>query len=324
MKQKILAVFLILVFILAQIGTVDARGFSGGRSRSYSSHSSGYRGSSSRSVPKSTSKSSSSKSKSSSSSKSSGYSGSSSSKKSASASSSRSMPGSYSTGSAKTSSKSTKKSSYMQDYYKQQTSKMNYKSYKQNLNTDQKKVYDSTMNRSYSYNNRMNFEDAMGSRPQRVSSFEYSNPVRIHINTFYFGGPLSYGSAFVGPWDLWFLMRASDLFWYHHWLEIMAYQQYFDSVEFAQRQQAIAAMQAQNIQRDPNYVDPNVDYDLQFSNDYEQAHLDSLYYTNRYQGSGSSVLIILICIGAIAIGLVLVARHVSRPKYKRPSRSGIY
>jgi hypothetical protein len=200
---------------------------------------------------------------------------------------------------------------------------MNYKKYSQNLNDSQKKAYNDSMNRNYSFNNRMNFEDSLRSRPQRISYYD-SRPVRIHVNTFYFGGPLSYGSAFVGPWDMWFLMRASDLFWYHHWMEIMAYREYFEAAEFAQREQAINAMTAQNIARNPDYIDPDVDYDLQFSDDYQQKHLDTMYYSNKHTGSAGSVILTFIIIIAVIVIMIIIIKKVSRPKYKRPARSRLY
>lgn len=348
MRQKIFIFLLTAVFLISQINIVDAKGVSAGRSGGFSSHSSG----SSRSIGGSSSYSkgysgSSKSSAGSSSSKSSSGSSSSKSPSSSSGSSSRSVPGSYSgsssssknqssgsgssasskagsSSSASSSKVNTAKSSYMQDYYKKEVSTKNYSAYKQTLNSDQKKVYDESMNSTYKVNNRMNMEDALGSRPQRISYFESSRPVRIRINTFYFGGPLSYGSAYVGPWDLWFLMRASDLFWYHHWAQIYPYRDYFEAQQFADMQARISQLEQQNIARDPSYMDPGVDPDLQFSNDYQQNHLDSIYYTNKYPNNAGNPLVTLIIIVVIVILLIIIIRKISRPRRIKPSDSRIY
>ena len=331
MRQKLFIFLLLAIFLFAQVSIVDAKGLSGGSrssssSHSFSSKSKGYTGSSSSSKSPGSSKSlggsskssaaSSGSAKSSSGSASKGYSGS-----SGSSSSSRSVPGSYSSSSnTKT---NTQKNSYMQDTYKKQASTNNYKAYQQKLTADQKKVYDTSINKNYTVNNRMSFEDAMSSRPQRIIVFN-SRPTRIHVNTIYFGGPLSYGSAFVGPWDLWFLLRASDLFWYNHWNDMYTYRNYFDAADFAARERAVSQMQAQNIARNDAYLDPDVDPDLQFSNDYEQGHLNNIYYTNRNASSGRGWVATLIVILIIIIVLVFILRAVSRRRKKPTFQSRIY
>lgn len=213
----------------------------------------------------------------------------------------------------------------MQDQYKKEMSKSNYKTYQQKLNDEQKRVYDSSFSNSYRVNNRMNFDDAMRTRSQRISVFD-SRPVRIHYNTYYFGGPIGWGSAFVGPWDLFFLLHASDMFWYHHWNDIYAYRDYFDAAEFAARERAIRDMEARNIARDASYMDPDVDYDLQLSNDYQQKNLDKLYYTNRHPSTGGGTVVTIIVLVLIGVGVVLVIRGVSRSRArpKKPHNSSIY
>ncbi|MCX7709553.1 MAG: hypothetical protein N2484_06850 [Clostridia bacterium] len=330
MKQKIFALFLAVVFLFSQISIVDAKGRSGGGFSSKSS--SGYSGSSRKSSAGSSfsgSKSSSSTAKSSS-----GYSG----------SSSRSVPGSYSksspssskstapnTGSTQPSGaapKSTKtntmKNTYMADTYKKQASTRNYKTYQQKLNDEQKKAYDTSFNRGYRVNNRMNFEDAMRTRPQRISRFD-QRPVRIYVNNNYFGGPLSYGSAFVGPWDLWFLMRASDLFWYHHWHDIYAHRDYFEAAKFAEMEARVRELERKhNGVRDENYLDPDVDPDLQFSDEYTNKNLDNVYLTNKYARPSVNPFVVFIIILAIGIVMIVIIRKVSRPKPKAPFNSRIY
>lgn len=360
MRQKALAILLVFIFAVTSVCPVYAKGSSGGRSsggsRSFSSSSKsgGYSGSSkssgssSRSVGGSYSKSSgSSGSSSSGSSKSSGSSGSGYSGSSKSTGSSRSVPGSYSggsssktggysgssgsTGGAGTKSSSgtgsvssktnTQKNTYMQDYYKQQTSSANFKTYNQTLNADQRKVYDSSMNTRYNVGNRMSFEDSLRTRPQRINVYT-SRPIRINVINF--GGPFSYGYAYVGPWDLWFLMRASDLFWYHHWADIYPYRSYFDAVQFAQMEARIRALEAQNIARDPNYMEPGVDPDLQFSNDYLQKNPGAVYYTSKYSQPVGNPVVTVIVIILIVVLLVFILRKVSKPRPRRPSDSRIY
>ncbi len=355
MKHKIFVITLAVIFLISQVSPAFAKGSSGGgRSGGGSfSRSSGYSGSSSsKSSAGSYSGSSSSKSFGGSSG-SSGYTGSSSSNSGSSSSgSSRSVPGSYSSsgsssgsGSSYSGSSSSKagsssassvvnsktdtaRNSYMQDYYKKQTSTSNYNTYKQNLNDEQKRVYDSSMNKNYTVNNRINMEDALRTRPERISGYS-TRPVIVNINNNYWGGfgsgPFSYGSAFVGPWDLWFLMRASDLFWYHHWLDIYPYRSYFDAVQFAQMEERVRRLEQQNNGvRDPNYLEKGVDYDLQFSNDYQQNHMNNLYYTNKYSNPVSNPFVTFVIIILIVILLIFLIRKVSRPKPKRAFDSRIY
>lgn len=328
MRRKIFAVILIVVFVLSQVSIVDAKGSSrrSGGGRSFSSKSfggssksfGGYSGSSKSSKGLFSSGSKSSSSQSSSSKSSGGYSGS---------SSSRSVPNSYSSsGSTKStaSASNSKKSSYMQDAYKKQTSSSNYSAYKQKLNTEQQKVYDSSMKSDFKVNNRMNFEDAMNSRPQRITYIN-SRPVYIGVRPGLFSGPMTWGMGYVGMWDLWFLMHASDLFWYHHWNEIVPYRDYFEEQKFNEMEARIKQLEQQNNNvRDPNYLDPNVDSDLQFSNDYQQQHLDKVYYTNKYSQPASNaagVIIIIIIIGVVCI---LVISKAARQKPKKTYNSRIY
>lgn len=240
MKKRILAILLIFAFVSASFMGVDAKSARSfvKSSKSFSKSFSSYKSSSSRSsgiFSSSKSKSSTSKS----SSKSFSLFGSSKSK----SSSSRSAPGSKSyTGSSSkkantsgfTAKAASKKKSYMQDTYKSQVSSKNYKTYKQKLNSQQQKVYTDSMKKSYgSASRKMNFEDALKTRASRINIFN-SRPILINVNRSIFSSPFSYGYAYVGPWDLWFLMRASDLFWYHHWDEISPYKNYFDQNQYEQ------------------------------------------------------------------------------------------
>lgn len=329
-KKRIFALMMAMVFLFSQVSIVDAKARSGGGFSSKSS--SGYSGSSRKSSGISSfgsSKSSSSTKKSSS-----GYSG----------SSTRSVPNSYSkaspssskgsaagTGSSQTSgtaASSTKsntlKNAYMEDAYKKQASGMNYKAYQQKMNDAQKKAYDSSFNKSYKVNDRMNFDDAMKTRSQRISSFD-RRPVRMYVNNSYFGGPLSYGSAFIGPWDLFFLMTASDLFWYHHWNDIYPNREYFDAAKFAEMEARVKALEVQNNNvRDPDYLDPDVDPDLQFSKEYTEKNLDNVYLSNKYARPAVDPFFVFIIIFAVGAVMVIVIRIVSKPKPKTGFKSRIY
>ncbi|MCX7921051.1 MAG: hypothetical protein N3B21_03370 [Clostridia bacterium] len=346
MKRKILVLILAVVFLFSQLGEVYAKGSRGSsgssRSSSFSRSSGGYSGSSS--SKKSGGLFGSSSSSSSKSSSSGGYSGSSSSKKSSSSeSSSRGVSESYSSGksySGSSTSKSssgffgskskteTQKKTYMQDTYKKEASKYNYSAYKQKLNSEQKKVYESSFSNSYKMNNRMSFEDAIKTRPQRITVYSH-RPVIVKVkHKKHFDldfDDFSYGYGFVGPWDLWFLMRASDLFWYHHWNDIYPYRDYFEDDQFRQMEARVRALEQQGIQRDPSYLDPDVDPDLQFSSEYQERNLDSIYYTNKYPPRSGNPLVTIFVISIIVVILIIIIRKLSRPKRpKEGSYSRIY
>lgn len=309
-----MAFLIIIALVFSQAGLAYARGFSGGGrsfggssfSRSSGSFSS-YRSSSS------------------------GWSGSSSSSKSygswggssSGSSSSRNVPGSYSTSGTSSfnsygSKTGTAKNSYMQNTYNNQASASNFKTYKQNLNAEQQKVYDSSMNRNYNVGSRLNYNDALNTRNQRISNYD-TNPVRVHVNNYYFGGPLSYGSAFVGIWDMWFLMRASNLFWYHHWNDINPYSSYFNTTDFAARQAAVNAMQAQGIAKNTSYLDPNVNPDLQFSKSYVDSHANNIYNTSYRRPSSHPFLTLIFILVFAAILIWFIKKLLKKPVKTRYS-----
>ncbi len=319
MKKRILAIVLVLIFVFTSSAEVAAKSRSFGGSRSFSkSFSRSYKGSS-----KSGGLFGSAKSKSSTSS---------SSKSSSNSSGARSIPGtskSYS-GSSSSSSKgfatksSSKKYTYMQDTYKKQVSSKNFNTYKQKLNTEQQKVYTDTLKRDYGTGSkRMNFEDAMKTRASRINSFG-GRPIFMNINTGMFSSPFSYGYAYVGPWDLWFLMRASEMFWFHHWNEISPYKSYFNQQEYEKLEKRVEELEKQGVQRDPNYIEPDADPDLQFSQQYQEQNVDKVYYTDKHStssaSSGAAVVVIIITAGA----LVIVIRKLSKPKRKKSHYSRIY
>ncbi len=320
MKKRVFAIMLILVFVFTSTAGVFAKSRSFGGSRSFSkSYSRSYKSSSKSSGLFGSSKSKSSSSKKSSSSNSS-------------KSSTRSIPGaskSYN-GSSGSSAKSfsnkssSKKYSYMQDTYKKQVSGKNFNTYKQKLNTEQQKVYNDSMKRNYGTGSRrMGFEDAMKSRTSRINSFG-KRPIFVNVNTGMFGNPFSYGYAFVGPWDLWFLMRASEMFWYHHWLDIAPYKSYFNQQEYEKLEKRVEELEKQGVQRDPNYIDPDTDPDLQFSQQYQEENVDKIYYTDKYSTNSASSGVAVVIIIVSATALVIVIRKLSKPKPKKSHYSRIY
>lgn len=319
-KKRVFAIMLILVFVFTSTAGVFAKSRSFGGSRSFSkSYSRSYKSSSKSSGLFGSSKSKSSSSKKSSSSNSS-------------KSSTRSIPGaskSYN-GSSGSSAKSfsnkssSKKYSYMQDTYKKQVSGKNFNTYKQKLNTEQQKVYNDSMKRNYGTGSRrMGFEDAMKSRTSRIDSFG-KRPIFVNVNTGMFGNPFSYGYAFVGPWDLWFLMRASEMFWYHHWLDIAPYKSYFNQQEYEKLEKRVEELEKQGVQRDPNYIDPDTDPDLQFSQQYQEENVDKIYYTDKYSTNSASSGVAVVIIIVSATALVIVIRKLSKPKPKKSHYSRIY
>lgn len=212
----------------------------------------------------------------------------------------------------------------MQDTYKSQVSGKNFSTYKQKLNTDQQKVYTDSMKRSYgSSTRRMGFEDAIKTRTSRINTFS-KRPVFVNVNTGMFGSPFSYGYAYVGPWDLWFLMRASELFWFHHWSEISPYKSYFDQQQYADMEKRVKELEQQGVQKDPEYLDPDVDPDLQLSQQYQEENVDKVYYTDKYPtrsaSAGAAVVVIIIT----GVALIIVIKAVSKPKRRKSHYSRIY
>jgi hypothetical protein len=314
-RKKLILFLVVFAFIVSNVSFVYAKGSSHSSVSKGSSGSRSYSGSSSSSKKGSSSGSgySGSSSSNKSSSSGSGYSGSSSSGSKSSGSSSRSMPsGSSSSSNSKT---KTAKTTYMENTFKKQFSSSNYKSYNQTLNSEQKRVYDSSMSRGYS-RSKMDFDQMTRTRSSRVSYYS-KRSIYVNINTGHFPGFMSYGSAYVGIWDLWFLMRASDLFWYHHWNEIYPYRDYFEAAQFASMERRIRELETKSIARDSNYLEEGVDTDLQYSKEYQEKNMDSMYYTNKNVSNGANPIVVILIILGIILLLIIIIRKVSRPKIKR-------
>lgn len=314
--KRLLSIAIIVAFVLTSTAGVYAKGArSFGGSRSFSKSFSSYKGSSKSFGSKSSG----------------GLFGSKSKSSSSKSSSSRSIPGSKSSSSSGkkantsgfSSSSASKKYSYMKDTYKSQVSSKNYSTYKQKLNADQQKVYNDSMKRDYGVGSkRINFEDAMRTRTSRMNTFG-TRPIFINVNRGMFTSPFSFGYTSIGPWDLWFLMRASEMFWFHHWNEISPYRDRFDQQQFDDMEKRVKALEEQGVQRDPNYLEEGVDPDLQFSQQYQEENVDKVYYTDKYptnSSTGTAVVIIVIS----SVALLIVIRKVSKPKPRKSHHSRIY
>ena len=211
----------------------------------------------------------------------------------------------------------------MQDAYKKQTSSTNYSSYKQKMNAEQQKAYDSSAS-GFKVNNRMNFENSANTRAQRINNMN-SRPIYVNARPGLFSGPLTWGMGYVGIWDMFFVMQASNLFWYNHWNEISPYRDNFDEKKFAEMEARVKELEKENNGvRDPNYLDPDIDPDLQLSKDYQEKNLDKVYYTDKYSKPETdpfTTIIVIILIGGV---LLMVISKAARPKPKKTYNSRIY
>ena len=163
----------------------------------------------------------------------------------------------------------------------------------------------------------------MNTRSSRISAFTTKRPIFININTGMFASPFSYGYAYVGPWDLWFLTRASELFWFHHWNEISPYRDYFNQQEFNNLERRVQQLEQQGVNRDPSYMETDVDPDLQLSQQYQEQNVDKVYYTEKYPTDSNAAGAVIVII-VTAVVLIVVIRKVSKPKKNKSNYSRIY
>jgi len=114
------------------------------------------------------------------------------------------------------------------------------------------------------------------------------------------------------------------MFWYHHWLEILPYKNYFNQEEFEEMEKRIEELEKQRILRDPKYVEPDTDLDLQFSQEYQEENIDKIYYTDKYSTNSisSDDVVNLIMISGVILAIVI--RVLSKPKQKKSHYSKIY
>jgi len=208
---------------------------------------------------------------------------------------------------------------YMQQYFEKQIPQANYTVYKQELDNKQKEILQTSLNIDYKIYKKMNFEEALRTKARRIAEFD-SKPVIVKPNYNIFTGPFSYGSAFAGPWDLWFLLRASDLFWYHHWDEISPFKMYFNEEDFLKRETVIKEMKARNIPVDSSYTELDVDPDLQFSNDYLRKNLFKVYITNKFYKPVNNPFTTLFTILVVTAFLILLIRFIDNRITAKPSK----
>jgi len=164
----------------------------------------------------------------------------------------------------------------------------------------------------------------MNTRSSRINTFSNKRPIFMNVNRGMFASPFSYGYAFVGPWDLWFLMRASDMFWFHHWSEISPYRSYFDQQQYDKLEKRVQELENQGVKKDPNYLDPDVDPDLQLSQQYQEQNIDKVYYTDKYPTNSASAGTAIVVILITSVALVIVIKKISKPKRKKSHYSRIY
>lgn len=114
------------------------------------------------------------------------------------------------------------------------------------------------------------------------------------------------------------------MFWYQHWLEISPYKSYFNQQEYEKLEKRVDELEKQGVKRDPNYIDPDTDPDLQFSQQYQEQNIDKVYYTDKYSTNTGSSGAVVVMIFITAVGLIIVIRKLSKPKKKRTHYSRIY
>jgi hypothetical protein len=144
---------------------------------------------------------------------------------------------------------------------------------------------------SRSYRSYQTRSQAIRSRPMRRSSYYYRGRTAYMGPRYYspgfwggYGYPM-WGYHAVGIWDLAFLMTVNQLFWYHHWNTLSQYRSAFDQQKWAEMEARVAQLEARGVKRNPDYLDPNVAPDLQFSRQFVAAHPDLVYAGKKSGGS---------------------------------------
>jgi len=105
----------------------------------------------------------------------------------------------------------------------------------------------------------------------------------------------------MGIWDLAFLMTVNHLFWYHHWNSLSRYRNQFDQQKWAEIEARVAQLEAQGVKRNPNYLDPNTDPDLQFSRQFGAQHPD-VVYAGKKADRGTSIFWVFVGISVALAG----------------------
>ncbi|MBU0515368.1 MAG: hypothetical protein KJ621_11405 [Proteobacteria bacterium] len=160
---------------------------------------------------------------------------------------------------------------------------------------------------SRSYRSYQTRRQAINSRPSRMGS-RYSRGRTVYVTPRYsrrgFWGGHGYprwGYHSLGIWDLAFLMTVNHLFWYHHWNSLSRYRNQFDQQKWAELEARVAQMEAKGVKRDPKYLDPNTDPDLQFSRQFGGQHPD-VVYAGKKKDRGASLFWVFVGISVAMAG----------------------
>lgn len=78
------------------------------------------------------------------------------------------------------------------------------------------------------------------------------------------------GRAFADPYDHMIIWGLSDLWWYNHWHSIDR-SHYYEDARYRELEARIHQMEAQNISRNSNYIDPNIPHESTLSAGYIDA-----------------------------------------------------
>ena len=118
----------------------------------------------------------------------------------------------------------------------------------------------------------------------------------------------------MGIWDLYFLSRASDLFWYHHWHDAsirraLYKENLLQEAELRKLEARVRALEAQKITRDPNFQPAGVDPEEIYSEDY----LEEIYAAKRAEESGWGFgLLLSLFLAAIFIYFFFIRKYSTR------------
>ena len=137
--------------------------------------------------------------------------------------------------------------------------------------------------------------------------------MRVHFAPRYFSTPGYYAPS-VGVWDLYFLSRASDLFWYHHWndraIRRALYQdKLLQDGELRRLEERVRTLESQQVARNPDYLPPDVEPEELYSED----HLEELYASRRERESGWGFgLLLSLFVGCLFIYFFFIRRYSTR------------
>ncbi|MDD5603137.1 MAG: hypothetical protein PHG48_03500 [Eubacteriales bacterium] len=208
------------------------------------------------------------------------------------------------------------KSLYMLDHYTSLSLNSEYHIYPQELTPLQAESLSNGLVTLYKMPDKTAFESSLADKPSRIAAYD-KLPLRIRPDYSVFSGPFSYGSVYIGPWDMWFLLRASDEFWFNHWDEIAPYKEYFNQADFEARDSAVKSMMQSGSTPDALMLEQVFSADLQFSEQYIARHLDRIYFTSKYMSQSGNSFTMLFTIALIIAALILLIRHMPGSALRR-------